>query len=239
MSRHRSRTNAPRVAAIVAEARRRLGALADPAVKAGGERYFKGVIPFVGVSAPVVRGLARDLLAEQRAVATETLIDAALALLCGAHMEEKQLGILMLERLGRRWPATLLDDIDRIFDRAVNNWATCDAIAGRIVHPLLQRDPAVARRMARWSRARHPWRQRAAAVAFVKSARSGVHTATILAICDRLARRDDRFVQLGMGWVLRELSLADRAGVVAFLARHRATIRREALRYAIEKLNAT
>ena len=46
----------------------------------------------------------------------------------------------------------------------------------------------------------------------------------------RLAQRDDRFVQLGMGWVLRELSLADRDAVISFLKDHAPTIRREALR---------
>lgn len=219
--------------------RRRLEALADPAVKEGGERYFKGVIPFLGVKSPVVRLVARDLVREHQAVDARTMVAAALALLRQPHMEEKQLGIVILERIRRRWPPTLLDDIEAIFDEATNDWATCDAIAGRLVHPMLQRDPAIAERMERWSRASHPWRQRAAAVSFVKSARRGGHTRTILAICHRLAQRDDRFVQLGMGWVLRELSLADREATVTFLVSHHDTIRREALRYAIEKLPAT
>ncbi|MFN8667948.1 MAG: DNA alkylation repair protein [Gemmatimonadaceae bacterium] len=223
-------------AAIAAEARRALDALADPAVRIGGERYFKGVIPFIGVKAPIVRTVARDLVAAHRAAQIETLVLAALTLLRQPHMEEKQAGILMLERLKRRWPSTMLDDIDRVFDGATNDWATCDAIAGRVLHPMIERDAAVATRMKRWSAAAHPWRQRAAAVAFVKSARRGAHNATILAICHRLAQRDDRFVQLGMGWVLRELSLADRDAVVTFLQTHAATIRREALRYAIEKM---
>ncbi|MCC6929158.1 MAG: DNA alkylation repair protein [Gemmatimonadaceae bacterium] len=230
------RSNA--AASIVTEGRRALSALADPAVRAGGERYFKGVIPFIGVKAPVVRRVARDLVARHRTMEIETLVQAALTLLRQPHMEEKQLGIVMLERLARRWPPTLLDDIDRMFDDVTNDWATCDAIAGRLIHPMMQRDARIAARMVRWSKGAHPWRQRAAAVAFVKSARRGAHNATILAICHQLAQRDDRFVQLGMGWVLRELSQADRDAVIAFLRDHDSIIRREAFRYATEKMPA-
>lgn len=221
---------------IVAEARRALDALADPAVREGGERYFKGVIPFIGVKAPTVRTVARDLVAAHLRDDIAVLVQASLTLLRQPHMEEKQVAILMLERLRRRWPPTLLDDIDGIFDEATNDWATCDAIAGRLIHPMLPHDARIAKRMVRWSKSAHPWRQRAAAVAFVKSARRGTHNETILAICHRLAQRDDRFVQLGMGWVLRELSLADRDAVISFLKDHAPTIRREALRYAIEKM---
>jgi 3-methyladenine DNA glycosylase AlkD len=75
-----------------------------------------------------------------------------------------------------------------------------------------------------------------AAVAFLSEARHGGRTRELLTICRTLVRNRDRFVQLGMGWVLRELSLADREEVLRFLAQHYRRINREALRYAIDKL---
>ena len=51
-------------------------------------------------------------------------------------------------------------------------------------------------------------------------------------------KNDERFVQLGLGWVLRELYLADRDLVLSFLAAHYGELSREGLRYAIEKMPA-
>jgi len=47
---------------------------------------------------------------------------------------------------------------------------------------------------------------------------------------------DHRFSQLGAGWVLRERWLAAPAEVEAFLSVQGPLMRREALRYAIEKM---
>lgn len=226
----------PAAAAMAADARQRLEALADPTVKAGAERYFKGAVPFIGVKSPRVREVARALYRDYGALDAQAIVDGALALLGAPHQEEKQLAVLLLERLKRRWPPTLLAQLEDVFDASVHDWATCDAIAGRVLHPLMTRDRRSIARVARWSRAPHHWRQRAAAVAFVKRARTGAHNDVIIAICSRLVKNPDRFVQLGMGWVLRELYLADADVTLAFLGRHAASIRREALRYAIEKM---
>ncbi len=108
--------------------------------------------------------------------------------------------------------------------------------SGRLLRPLVAADPRACRRIVGWSRARSTWRQRAAAVAFVSLAHRGQHDREILTVCPRIVRTDERFVQLGMGWVLRELWRASPDAVVAFLGTHRARIRREALRYAVEKM---
>jgi 3-methyladenine DNA glycosylase AlkD len=73
-------------------------------------------------------------------------------------------------------------------------------------------------------------------VAFVNEAPHGRYDREILAICRALLRNRDGFVQLGMGWVLRELFLADGSLVLEFLRRHYPLINREALRHAIEKM---
>lgn len=223
-------------AALAVDAHQRLEAIADPAVKAGAERYFRGAVPFIGVKAPRVREVARAVYRDYGDRDAQAIVDGALALLRAPHQEEKQLAVLLLERLTRRWPRTLLSQLEEVFDESVHDWATCDALAGRVLHPLMARDPKAIARVATWSRARYAWRQRAAAVAFVKSARAGAHNEIILAICSRVVKNPDRFVQLGMGWVLRELYLADADVTLDFLRRHGASIRREALRYAIEKM---
>jgi 3-methyladenine DNA glycosylase AlkD len=49
-------------------------------------------------------------------------------------------------------------------------------------------------------------------------------------------KNPERFVQLGTGWALRELWLAEPRKVRAFLRDHYPHFSREGLRYAIEKM---
>lgn len=55
-------------------------------------------------------------------------------------------------------------------------------------------------------------------------------------LCKECLKYDERFNQLGMGWLLREMYLADPKGVDAFIRQHYSSFTREALRYAIEKM---
>jgi 3-methyladenine DNA glycosylase AlkD len=223
--------------AFHAHVRRRIRAAAAPEVRAGYERYFKGAVRFLGARMPAVRRIERGAWAELRARDAGAIETEALALLASPYSEEKHVGIGLLQRAGRRLGPGFLARLERCFDRTVGDWATCDAVCGRLLRTRLG-EVAARRRFVRWSRARHTWRRRAAAVAFLSGARHGRHQNEILAVCARLARDEDRFVQLGMGWVLRELWLARPTRVEGFLARHAGTIHREALRYAIEKMPA-
>lgn len=55
-------------------------------------------------------------------------------------------------------------------------------------------------------------------------------------MCSRIVKTPERFVQLGCGWVLRELSLVDRPRVLKFLEDNERFISSEGWRYATEKL---
>jgi 3-methyladenine DNA glycosylase AlkD len=55
-------------------------------------------------------------------------------------------------------------------------------------------------------------------------------------VCERVVKNPERFAQLGVGWVLRELSVVDRPRMLRFLSDHHAELSREGLRYAVEKL---
>lgn len=65
----------------------------------------------------------------------------------------------------------------------------------------------------------------------------GVKMADIRAVLHQWVR-EERFAQTGAGWVLRELSLADQARVVAFVEECIGQFIREGLAYATEKMAA-
>ncbi len=75
-----------------------------------------------------------------------------------------------------------------------------------------------------------------AAVSFVNLARHGNVTAEVLQVCKTTIKNPERFAQLGTGWVLRELWLAEPAVVEVFIKENYQHFSREGLRYAIEKM---
>ena len=75
-----------------------------------------------------------------------------------------------------------------------------------------------------------------AGVSFVSLARYGNVTTEVPQACKTTIKNPERFVQLGTGWVLRELWLAEPATVEEFIKEHHQCFSREGLRYAIEKM---
>jgi 3-methyladenine DNA glycosylase AlkD len=73
---------------------------------------------------------------------------------------------------------------------------------------MIKQDVRVAQYLQAWKDSTNVWKQRAACVSFVKLARHGKFNDDILGICAQTVRNPYRFVQLGTGWVLRELWLA-------------------------------
>ncbi len=216
----------------------RLRAAADPAAKAAYEWYFKGEVDFLGVRTPNVRAIFRETISTIGEYPLSRTIDDAFLLLRSRYAEEKHMAILLLHKYRRALPADFVPRLEPVFDAGVHEWGTCDGISSKVLRHILLRSAADRRRIVSWSRSGNPWRQRASAVAFVNEARHGEHTTDIARVCERLVKNPHRFVQLGMGWVLRELWLAEPRVVVAFLRRHYPSISREGLRYAIEKMPA-
>ena len=56
-------------------------------------------------------------------------------------------------------------------------------------------------------------------------------------ICGEVIKCQERFAQLGCGWLLREISLVDKEKVKIFIEENLEKFSKEGLRYAVEKMN--
>jgi 3-methyladenine DNA glycosylase AlkD len=208
----------------------------DPVVASSYGAYFKGVIPFRGIRAPALRQLFRENWPLLEDAPVRDAVIGAFQLLHRPFAEDKQVGVMVLHRNVSRVGPEFIGRLAPVFDETVNEWATCDALSGRVLRHLIKRSAAERRAIVAWSRARSLWRQRASAVSFVNEARHGEVTEDVVTVCRRIVRNPERFVQLGAGWALRELWLAEPAVVDDFLRLNYGYMSREGLRYAIEKM---
>jgi len=166
-------------------------------------------------------------------------MELSTALLSSNYLEEKEFGIKILQKNHK---ILKLDDIKTISTyfkkNYVHNWATCDSLSGKVIHELIKANNVdVISEIHTWKNSDNLWQQRASCVSFVKTARFGTNKDKIMDICSTCVKSPERFVQLGNGWLLRELSLYDLELVVNFIKENYQNFSREGLRYAIEKMN--
>ena len=213
-------------------------------------RYLKGRAVFRGVPMTGVREVLAawwdDEALGDLAVAAQT--EAALRLFEEDPTEDKLAGVLALsEILLPHLSRKNLPAFARLFARGhIADWNLCDWFCVKVLGKMIEHadDPVdLAEAISAWRSSKPLWQRRAACVAFVNHARHGDEriaglSALILRSADALVRDPERFAQTGVGWVLRELSLADRRAVVAFAEEHAGRLSREGMKYIVEKMPA-
>ncbi len=228
----------------------RLNAHATTATRGWWSRYLRGAASFRGVKMADIRKAVHAWYREERLgdhLSVGQQKELALMLLEENYSEDKLAGILFLQEI--LLPAGALDwrsDLPRfacLFDEGyIRDWSTCDWFCVKVLGPLVeQQGEACARAISEWREADSVWRRRASVVAFANLAREGDgnfpgFTEMVLDSCTHLLGSQVRFVQTGVGWVLRELSRRDQSRVVAFVEANLDRLSREALKNAIKYL---
>lgn len=238
--------------ALVSRVQAELAARADAKTREFWDRYLAGQVSFRGVPMEGVREVVDLVWREDlspRGDRTRAGLDLALALLREPLGDDKLAGVLLLaEKLPDDLKPADLPRLAAAFDDgSIADWNTCDWLAVKLLGPLLARKPdgaTFARAVAAWKDAPGLWRRRAACVAFVPVARRGDAavpglTRLVLGVCAKTVRDPERFAQTGTGWVLRELALADRPAVLAFVERNLPCFSVEALRSVTQKMPKT
>ncbi|WP_419186320.1 DNA alkylation repair protein [Rohdeia mirabilis] len=228
---------------------RTLAGRASGSTRAWWERYLKGEAAFRGVPMAEVRRATKAWWHDEGLDGEDvrTGRDAALDLFASRFTEDKLAGTIALaelciENLGD----TDLPAFARLFDLGhVGDWNVTDWFAVKLLANLVceSDDPArTARAIADWRKGRTLWQRRAGLVAFANLARHGDaafpgQTDLLLETADVLVRDPERFSQTAVGWVLRELGVAEPERVSAFARDHRERLSREALRNLTAKLD--
>ena len=219
---------------------------ADPVKKDWWERYLKGAIEFHGVPMAAIRRAVTAMLAD-RSLAPNDLRAEAFDVIRRPVAEEKLAGIIVMREFlvpdggldCRRDLPVLAELFD---DGHISEWNTSDWLCVRVMGPLAEgAGEMCARPIASWVDAPGLWRRRAAGVAFVNLASRGDDffdgfADLLIDICASNVLDSARFVQTGVGWVLRSLGDFDPAGVFTFIEGHRSSMSREAIRMAAARL---
>jgi 3-methyladenine DNA glycosylase AlkD len=206
----------------------------SPERAAGIQRFFKEEARSHGWKTADLRRYARTLGDELRADPA-ALLDVAEALFQSVVLEEKGLGVLILQRSLRTFGPAEFRRFERWF-RHVASWADHDALAMFLIGPMMTAEPSRSARALSWTRSTDRWHRRAAAVSLIDGVRHGLFTAEAATVTDRLMADRDDMVQKGLGWLLREWGKVRPGETVPLLMSIRERTSRLVLRTACERL---
>jgi 3-methyladenine DNA glycosylase AlkD len=222
----RPASQVPDPAAVVAAVTRHYRELGSPARASGEKAYLKSPLRFHGVTVPVVRRQAADLV---RAAIPELADRRRLRALASAFYatdfhDLRSTGIALLERREGLLAAADLPWLADLVRRSAN-WAHVDWLVTKVVGPVIARAPAAVRRrtLRTWARDPDFWMRRAALLAQLDELRAGGGDFPLFAeLAAPLLPEKEFFIRKAIGWVLREVGHRRPQLAFEFLRAHRA-----------------
>jgi 3-methyladenine DNA glycosylase AlkD len=163
------------------------------------------------------------------------LVQVADQLFSGSVLEEKVMGVFLLEKHTKNFGDSEFRLFASWLDR-ISSWADHDGLVHSLIAPMLVADPARSCEVFVWAKSPNRWRRRAACVALIRGARERRFRAQIVRLSNQLLNDEDDMVQKGLGWLLREAAKADRERTVPYLMKIRKKAPRLVLRTACETL---
>ena len=198
--------------------------------KTGPGEYGEGD-RFIGIRAPELRAMARDLRGAG--------IEVAIPLLKSAWHEARALGLMLMVRTFERADAKTRQRVYDLYLKStkfINGWDLVDLSAAPIVGAWLADKPAERKRILdRLARSDSLWERRIAMLATYHYIKRGEYSETFRVATILLKDQED-LIQKAVGWMLREVG--QRIGEKeeeSFLKKHYREMPRTMLRYAIER----
>ena len=213
-----------------------LAAKADPVWKSGAERYFKEPVQFYGLSNSAARKIGSEYYQQLKGHTKDEILALGEELMKSGLMEETIIACDWSNRLHQKFEPADFVKFERWISQYVNNWAACDTLCNHTVAEFIVMYPTHLADLKRFAQSENRWLRRAAAVTLIIPASRGKFLPDIFEIATLLLDDTDDLVRKGYGWMLKAAAESHRQEVFEFIMRHRTTMPRTALRYAIEKM---
>jgi 3-methyladenine DNA glycosylase AlkD len=222
---------------IIDQIRAELNQMADAHVRESGQRFFKESVNMYGTKTKEVVQMSKKYLKEVKKLPKEQVWSMCETLWKSGMMEESFIACNWSEAFSKQFTPTDFRVLEHWVQTYVSNWASCDTLCNHTVANFVMMYPETISELKRWAHSENRWVQRASAVTLIIPARKGMFLADIFEIAELLLHSSDDLVQKGYGWMLKAASEAHCEAVFQFVLKHKATMPRTALRYAIEKMD--
>ena len=217
-----------------------LAKLANKKTKLWWENYIKHNTKFRGVGIPKLREELKEWYKQEQIdkLSLNEQLDLALSFFSEEYSEDKLAGILFLQiYLYDKFDyKMLLAKFKSIFEKGyIYDWNICDWFCVRVLGVMIkQNGKKCAEEISKWNTSENVWQARCSVVAFANLAKENEYTSLLLESNKQLIKREERFAKTAVGWILRELSKADKKIVVNFIEENKNYFSKESLKNSIK-----
>lgn len=208
----------------------------DKKYKEGAERYFKEDVKPYGVRTFKVKSISSKYFKNIKTLDLYEILKICEKLLQTGYFEDSYVAFDWSYRLRKKFKKSDFKIFEKWMNTYVSNWAECDNLGSHIIGYFIETFPDVVPKIKKWTKSNNRWVRRGSAVSFVILGSKGLYLKDIFEIATTLMYDEDDLVQKGYGWMLKATSKAHQKKVFNFVVKHRKTMPRKALRYAIEKM---
>ena len=195
--------------------------------------YLGSPVPVLGLRVPTLRAILTTFAKANQNLTASEVNPLAAALWSGEVLEEKALGIMVLDRFAKILDGTSWSLADRWVDEATG-WALSDALASGPIAKMVRRDPPRFSEVLRWTRSTNIWRRRASTYAMHDLVFAG-ELDMPFKVLEKLLHDDEFWVQRAVGTWLRECWKQDRPRTETFLRKHIRGLPRVVITVATER----
>jgi len=225
---------------ILKNIRRDLTEQADEKIRESTMRFFKETehqkIRLYGLKSAAAKKVSQKHFATVKGMSKEEVFALCEELWKSNYLEETGMACDWAYRFRHEFKPGDFTVFESWIERYVHNWASCDVFCTNTVGTFLEMFPKYVIRLKKWAKSPNLWMRRAAAVSLINPAQKKLFHKEVFEIATILLHDPEDLVQKGYGWLLKVAGDADQDAVFQFVMKHKATMPRTALRYAIEKM---
>jgi len=201
-----------------------------------GERFFKEPVKMYGMRASQLSAIAKTHFIHVKGLSKKEVWELCEQLWKSGLYEEAIVACIWSCKIKKQFTPEDFPVFEKWVTQYITNWAACDTFCNHTMGTFLEMYPDFLKDLKKWTRSGNRWVRRAAAVSLIVPARKGMWLDDVFEIATAMLHDTDDMVQKGYGWMLKVAANKHEKEVFDFVCKHKDTMPRTALRYAIEKM---
>ena len=227
-----------RLQSIASQFRGFCRANADPERAKRYDRYFTEGYDAWGIPKEIWEEKKAALIERYRDELTlDDVVELGHLMMKSGKYEEASFPILLAAAYGDLLTPDVFQGVGTWLDTGIRNWAHTDVLCGHVLAPAVTNKVVKREAMAAWRQHDSKWKRRAVPVTLVELVKQARSVRPLLKFVEPMMSDDDRFVQQGIGWFLREAWKKQPEPVEALLLKYKDTAPRKIYQYATEKMS--
>lgn len=158
-------------------------------------------------------------------------------LIVSGKYEEAGFAILFASFLKKDYNKEMFERFGSWLENGICNWAHTDILSTKIIPVFILNNLVEPTELSRWIKSKSVWKRRAVPVSLLVPLKKNLSPDMILTIIEPLMTDDEKKVQQGLGWLLRETWKLYPGETEKFLTKHKDSCGRIIIQYATEKMD--